>query len=230
MADGRIGESARARVRVRPALAAGIALLLLFGAAELPSAEGTTSVAGPANATGRPVLPAASPLGNQLAKAAMAQVGVTTSYESAYMHLDYPGGDVAADTGMCADVVVRAFRAIRLDLQRAIQEDMSAHLEEYPQPFGLARPDANIDHRRVNNLQTYFARRGMRLPVSMDGSEYLPGDVVTWTVAGYPHVGIVSTEPALCRTRYQIAHNIGGGVRVEDVLFRFEITGHYRWR
>ena len=180
--------------------------------------------------TRRPPLPAAAPIGEQLAEAAMAQVGVTTEYESAYVHLDYPGGDVPPETGMCADVVVRAFRAIRVDLQQALHEDMSAHLAEYPQPFGLAPPDANIDHRRVNNLQTYFTRRGMWMPPSRDGLDYLPGDIVTWKVAGYPHVGIVSTEPALCRTRYKVAHNIGRGVRVEDVLFRMEITGHYRWR
>lgn len=160
----------------------------------------------------------------------MAQVGVTTSYESSYVHLAYPGGDVPLETGVCTDVVVRAFRGIGIDLQLGIHEDMTAHLAEYPQPWGIARPDRNIDHRRVNNLQTYFTRRGMGLPLSIDGADYLPGDIVTWTFLGYPHIGIVSAEPALTGDRFKIIHNIGRGVRVEDVLFQMEITGHYRWR
>jgi uncharacterized protein len=160
----------------------------------------------------------------------MAQVGVTTLYESAYVHLGYPGGDVPLETGVCADVVVRAFRGIGIDLQFGVHEDMKANLEAYPQPFGPAPPDSNIDHRRVHNLQTYFTRRGMELPPSIDGADYLPGDVVTWTVAGYPHIGMVGAEPALTGDRYKIVHNIGRGVRVEDVLFHMEITGHYRWR
>jgi uncharacterized protein len=160
----------------------------------------------------------------------MAQVGVTTSYESAYVHLGYPGGDVPLETGVCTDVVVRAFRGIGIDLQFGIHEDMTAHLEEYPQPWRIAKPDSNIDHRRVNNLATYFTRRGMELPPSIDGADFLPGDIVSWTFLGYPHIGIVSAEPALTGYRYQIVHNIGRGVRVEDVLFQMEITGHYRWR
>jgi len=219
-----------ARARARPAIVIGVALGVLFGVVEVPSAARVAPSTASAALAGRPAPPASTPLGERLAQAATAQVGVTTAYESSYVRLDYPGGDVPIETGMCADVVIRAFRAIGVDLQQAIHEDMSTNLREYPQPFGPAPPDANIDHRRVNNLETYLARRGTRLPASPVGSDYLPGDVVTWRIAGLPHIGIVSTEPALCCMRYQIVHNIGRGVRVEDVLFQVEVTGHYRWR
>jgi uncharacterized protein len=204
-----------------------VVLLVSAGPTRAPAGPSTPNSVGPQAAS---VQPAPTPEAHRLADSAVAQVGVTTSYESAYVHLDYPGGDVPHETGVCADVIVRAFRGIGIDLQLGVHEDMSAHLEEYPQPFGVAKPDSNIDHRRVNNLQTYFTRRGMQLPVSIDGADYLPGDVVTWTFLGYPHIGIVSAEPALIGGRYKIVHNIGRGVRVEDVLFQMEITGHYRWR
>jgi uncharacterized protein len=206
------------------------ALIVLLASAGTPQVSAGPSAANPVGRRAASLPPAPTPEAYRLVESAMAQVGVTTSYESAYVHLDYPGGDVPVETGVCTDVVVRAFRGIGIDLQLGVHEDMSAHLEEYPQPFGLAKPDSNIDHRRVNNLQTYFARRGMELPASIDGADYLPGDVVTWTFLGYPHIGIVSAEPALIGGRYKIVHNIGRGVRVEDVLFQMEVTGHYRWR
>jgi uncharacterized protein YijF (DUF1287 family) len=178
----------------------------------------------------RSTLPTATPEAYGLVEAAVAQVGVTRSYDPAYVALDYPGGDVPLETGVCTDVVVRAFRGVGIDLQQAVHEDMSASFSAYPRRWGLTRPDPNIDHRRVPNLQTYFARQGMGVPVTGEGRDYLPGDIVTWTVGGRPHIGIVSAEPASGDRHYLIVHNIGRGAVVEDVLFRFEITGHYRWR
>jgi hypothetical protein len=107
---------------------------------------------------------------------------------------------------------------------------MTKHFAEYPQRWNLPGPDANIDHRRVPNLEAYFVRQGMDLPVTDVGTDYLPGDIVTWSVGRRPHIGIVSDEPARRDDRYMIAHNTGRGARIEDVLFDFEITGHYRWR
>lgn len=209
------------------AVCAALALAFAFG--------GWTQAAGGPfvpSATGGPasLLPTATPEAYRLAEAAVAQVGVTMSYEVAYVVLDYPGGDVPLETGVCTDVIVRAFREVGIDLQREIHEDMTANPEEYPQPGGHVRPDRNIDHRRVSNLERYFARQGMRVPVSPFGTDYLPGDIVTWAFAGYPHIGIVSATPALTGLHYRIVHNIGRGVRVEDSLFLMEITGHFRWR
>ena len=161
---------------------------------------------------------------------AHAQVGVTVTYDPAYVDLKYPGGDVPADRGVCTDVVVRAFRAVGTDLQQLVHEDMKAHFAAYPHQWGLSRTDANIDHRRVPNLMTFFARRGKALPVTASAADYQPGDVVTWTLPGnLPHIGLVVTETAPDDpTHHLVIHNIGAGARMEDVLFAFKQTGHYR--
>ena len=155
------------------------------------------------------------------------QIGVTFGYDAEYHVLPYPGGDVPMATGVCTDVVTRALRQQGFDLQRAVHEDMKAHFAEYPHQWGLKAPDTNIDHRRVPNLMTYFKRQGWAQPITSQGSDFHPGDVVTWTLGGgTTHIGIVSDTPG--QNAPQVIHNIGQGAREEDVLFAFKIIGHYR--
>jgi uncharacterized protein YijF (DUF1287 family) len=162
--------------------------------------------------------------------AAVAQAGVTTGYNPSYVSLDYPGGDVPKETGVCTDVIVRAFRGVGLDLQKEIHEDMSLSFSEYPKKWGLGRPDSNIDHRRVPNLMTYFSRKYKAVAITGDAIDYRPGDLVTWDLGGgVDHIGIVSDMMEVPNGTCLIVHNIGGGVRVEDVLFNWKITGHYRY-
>lgn len=171
----------------------------------------------------------ASPKAHEFAAAAEKQVGVTVSYDASYVQLAYPGGDVPVETGVCTDVVVRAMREMGADLQVEVHEDMAAAFDEYPGTWHLSEPDPNIDHRRVPNLQVYFERRGKSLPVTSVAADYQPGDIVTWKMpGGSPHVGIVSDRQARGESRFAIVHNAGRGTRVEDVLFDFTITGHYR--
>ena len=161
---------------------------------------------------------------------AHAQVGVTVTYDPAYVDLKYPGGDLPVDRGVCTDVVIRAFRAAGVDLQQVVHEDMKAHFSAYPHRWGLTHTDTNIDHRRVPNLMTYFTRRGKSLPVTASAADYQPGDIVTWNLGGdLPHIGLVVTETAPGDpTRHLVIHNIGAGAQMEDVLFGFKQTGHYR--
>ena len=161
---------------------------------------------------------------------AHAQVGTTVLYDPAYVDLKYPGGDVPADRGVCTDVVIRAFRAVGIDLQQLVHEDMKAHFSAYPKNWGLSRPDTNIDHRRVPNLMTFFTRQGKSLPVTANASDYQPGDVVTWSIpGGVPHIGLVVTETSSeDPARHLMIHNIGAGAKMEDVLFGFKVIGHYR--
>jgi uncharacterized protein YijF (DUF1287 family) len=164
-----------------------------------------------------------TPTAIRLAKAAEAQVGVTTIYDSSYKQLRYPGGDLPMNHGVCADVVVRAFRTIGVDLQVAIHEDMRRNFRAYPQMWGLRAPDGNIDHRRVPNLMRYLERKGKSTRQS-----FQPGDVVAWRLPnGLYHIGIVST--ARGRTDFTVVHNIGYGALNEDVMRAFQIIGHYRW-
>lgn len=176
--------------------------------------------------------PVAPPLATaaQLAAAARSQVGITTAYDPAYRKLAYPGGDVPLETGVCADVVIRAFRTAGLDLQLLVHEDMTAHFSAYPKKWGLKKPDANIDHRRVPNLMTYFTRAGKAQPLSGNAADYLPGDVVAWDLGnGLTHIGIVAATRSADGRRPAVVHNIGAGAREEDVLFAFRQIGHYRW-
>ncbi len=172
-------------------------------------------------------LPAAPP--DLLVDSATAQVGVTTSYDGGYRTLSYPGGDVPMDRGVCTDVLIRAYRKLGIDLQQRVHEDMSVAWNAYPKLWRLKAPDRNIDHRRVPNLQTFFARQGASLPPSRESRSYRPGDIVTWLLPqGLPHIGIIA------RTRTHkgtplVIHNIGLGTQVEDILFRYRITGHYRY-
>lgn len=178
------------------------------------------------------LLPAHVHAGNtDIVDAARRQVGITVRYDPAYRALKYPGGDVPADRGVCTDVVVRALRTARaLDLQKAVREDMTANWDAYPHPWRwrLSKPDANIDHRRVPNLMTWFQRAGYARPASRAAADYLPGDIVAWNLGrGILHIGIVSDRTGATAIPLVI-HNIGAGTREEDILFRFDIIGRYR--
>lgn len=161
---------------------------------------------------------------------AMAQTEQTNIYDPAYVKLAYPGGDLPVERGVCADVIVRAFRKGGVDLQKEIHEDMARNFAAYPNRWGLKAPDTNIDHRRVPNLMTYFKRRGKSLQVTTKAGDYEPGDVVAWDLGGgLLHIGIVVNLRARDGERYYIVHNIGAGARLEDVLFSWRQVGHYRY-
>lgn len=165
-----------------------------------------------------------------LVNAAIERTESHVRYNPAYVSIDYPMGDVPADQGVCTDVVIRAYRAIGVDLQQLVHEDMAADFSAYPNNWGLSRPDSNIDHRRVPNLQTFFVRAGAALEATSAAEDYLPGDLVTWVVPPHlPHIGIVVDARSDDGQRPLIVHNIGRGPEMEDMLFRFPITGHYRY-
>lgn len=180
--------------------------------------------------TVKPLPDNASPQLKQMLEGAIAQAGVTTGYDPTYAALDYPNGDVPENTGVCSDVVVRAFRKAGVDLQKEVHEDMKAARSEYPTKWGANAPDKNIDHRRVLNLMKYFERRGKSLPISNAAADYQPGDVVAWELSnGIEHIGIVTNMVSDSDDRFLIVHNIGAGARIEDVVFAWTIKGHYRF-
>ncbi|MGF1678856.1 MAG: DUF1287 domain-containing protein [Candidatus Methylacidiphilales bacterium] len=164
-----------------------------------------------------------------LVEAARSQIGVTVIYDPAYVSLTYPGGDVPEDRGVCTDVVIRAFReAFGWDLQHELHQDIKSHFFAYPQRWGLKRPDKNIDHRRVPNLQTFFDRKGYALPRGTSLKDLLPGDLVTCTVPPHlPHIMIISDRKN-AQGLPLVIHNIGNGTREEDRLDVYPITGLYR--
>jgi uncharacterized protein YijF (DUF1287 family) len=178
--------------------------------------------------------------GAKLAAAAREQIGITVDYDPSYRSIGYPNGDVLRTSGVCSDVLIRAARdAWNIDLQKQVHEDMVRAFAAYPsrREWGLASPDANIDHRRVLNLEAFLARQNARLPLpgprpfGGDGFDApQPGDVLTWRLSAgaRPHLGVVVDGPQ----RVRVAHNIGDGVR-EEPLWMFKLhkpAGHYRWR
>lgn len=165
-------------------------------------------------------------------QASLALENPSVEYDSAYRVIPYPGGDVDADKGVCADVIVRAYRAVGIDLQERVHEDMKSHFGLYPRLWGMRGPDSNIDHRRVPNLMVFFARHGKKLKVTDDPGNYKPGDIVTWNLrekVSLPHIGIVTDKRTPDGRRPLMMHNIGRGQILEDMLFRYTITGHYRY-
>jgi uncharacterized protein YijF (DUF1287 family) len=166
-----------------------------------------------------------------LSAAAIERTHHVVRYEPAYVGIPYPGGDVPSDTGVCTDEVIRSYRALGIDLQKEVHEDMQAHFWDYPNHlrWRTFRTDTNIDHRRVPNLMVFFARKGELLPITTDSANYTPGELVTWDLGGgVPHIGIV-VDFKSTSGRYMIVHNIGQGPKAEDVLFQWKITGHYRY-
>jgi uncharacterized protein YijF (DUF1287 family) len=167
-----------------------------------------------------------------LVSAALKRTQHSVRYDGSYYSIPYPGGDVASTIGVCTDVVIRSYRALGLDLQKLVHEDMSNHFAKYPSHriWGLTKPDPNIDHRRVPNLQTFFSRHGNALPVTENATDFQAGDLVTWMLPGnLPHIGIVIDRIEPHSGRPLIVHNIGAGPVAEDILFHYQITGHYRY-
>jgi len=166
-----------------------------------------------------------------LVNAARQQTQSKVTYDGAYRRIGYPMGDVPPSRGVCTDVVIRAYRAVGIDLQVLVHEDMRESFGAYPRLWGLRKPDTNIDHRRVPNLQKFLERAGAKLSDTGAAADYLPGDLVTWMLPrNLPHIGIVSDRRAQGTSRPLVIHNIGAGPVEEDLLFSYPITGHYRYR
>ncbi|MFK7733733.1 MAG: DUF1287 domain-containing protein [Pseudomonadales bacterium] len=167
-----------------------------------------------------------------LVQAALERTRYDISYDGSYFSIAYPNGDVPANIGVCTDVVIRSYRALGTDLQVLVHEDMVENFDAYPSRriWGLHRTDKNIDHRRVPNLRAFFSRHGKALPVTRKNQDYKPGDIVTWALPGnLPHIGIVSDSYAASTGTPLIVHNIGSGPTLDDILFSYKITGHYRY-
>jgi uncharacterized protein YijF (DUF1287 family) len=162
--------------------------------------------------------------------AARERTALDIRYDPKYVKLSYPLGDVPADTGVCTDVVIRTFRAAYdYDFQKAIHEDMRSNFKAYPKAWGLKRPDKNIDHRRVPNIEKFLKRKGASLPITKNPEDYRPGDIVSWRLGGrLPHIGVVSDKKSDWGTPL-IIHNVGQGVVEDDLLFNTEISGHFRY-
>lgn len=172
--------------------------------------------------------------GRQLAIAALERTKEEVSYDPDYYEISYPNGDIPEGKGRSADVVIRSYRALGTDLQVLVHNDMDDNFRIYPQLWNLRKPDTNIDHRRVPNLQRFFSRQGAETGGDMAklqvAEDFKYGDVVAWRLAdGQTHIGIVVPGPGELKAEKWIVHNIGGGPKWENGLLEYEVIGHYRY-
>ncbi len=171
----------------------------------------------------------------RLVKQAIDQTKIDVTYVPEYVTIKYPNGDVPSNTGVCTDLVIRAYRGVGIDLQKEVHEDMIKRFKDYPQLWKLKKPDTNIDHRRVPNLMVFFKNKNASLKVSDNPADYKPGDLVTWnlqnknSMSGITHIGVITNKKSTDGRRWLVAHNIGGGNTLEDMLFSYTIIGHYRY-
>ena len=160
--------------------------------------------------------------GQRLAAAARSQLDEFVIYDATYRRIAYPQGDVRQLYGVCTDVVIRAYRALGIDLQVAVHTSRTG------------TGDPNIDHRRTETLRRFFHRYGQSLPVTTFADDYQPGDIVSYArpqntgTASRSHIALVSDVIAPSG-RPMIIHNRGWGPQLEDALFVDRITGHYRY-
>lgn len=169
----------------------------------------------------------------QLSNAAISIVDASIDYDPAYFTIKYPNGDVPKNKGVCTDVIIRAYRKLNIDLQKEVHDDLKANFSKYPnlKKWGLKKPDTNIDHRRVPNLEVFFARKGQKLVISNNPDDYKTGELVTWMIGKkYPHIGIITNKKSPNGKRPMIVHNVGNGQLLEDCLFDYEIVGHFKYK
>jgi uncharacterized protein YijF (DUF1287 family) len=167
----------------------------------------------------------------RLSTAAIELIDPSIRYDGSYHRIPYPNGDVEPHTGVCTDVVIRAYRKLGIDLQKEVHEDMSANFSVYPPIWRRTETDRNIDHRRVPNLMKFFSRHGQSLKITNDPANFQTGDVVAWNLyGGTNHIGIVVDKKSSDGKRYLVVHNIGGGQVAEDCLFSWKVIGHYRYK
>ncbi len=147
-------------------------------------------------------------------------------YTPGYFRIGYPKGDIASSKGVCTDVVIRALRFVGRDLQQLIHEDMKTRFRTYPRRE--ARPDTNIDHRRVPNQMHFLRRFGKSLPLKVGTAIWKPGDIVYWKLDNnLDHCGIVS-DRLNAKGVPLVIHNIWQTAE-EDVLQKWRIIGHFRY-
>ena len=166
----------------------------------------------------------------KISDAALSIIDQSIQYDPTYFSIKYPNGDVPANKGVCTDVVIRTFRKLNIDLQKEVHEDMISNFSKYPKIWKLKKTDTNIDHRRVPNLEVFFERKGTKLPIYKNATDYKTGEIVTWLIGNkLPHIGIVTNKKSLDGKRLMLVHNVGGGQVLEDCLFNYEIVGHFRY-
>ena len=198
--------------------------------------KGDTIYGGELSENQRKVLEGAKKVLEERAEYDMTMGYYTTEYNEEGEYVGgkvFPGGDIDPKIGVCTDVVIRALRkGSVVDLQEALNKDIKASWSDYPmKKWNAKKPDPNIDHRRVPNLEVWLGKNWSELPATYNSEDYQPGDIVVWDLnqdGTHDHIGIVSDR--IVNGKIYIIHNFPspGYVAEEDVLDTWEVAGHYR--
>lgn len=203
-----------------------------FGRTLLPSVRAANTVATSGQADELVGKLSRSPIfGERLAAAALEASKKPVVYDDAYIAIPYPNGDISPAKSNAEDLVIRCYRQLGIDLQQEVHEDMTQDFRRYPDLWSATGPDANIDHRRAQNLQKFFARHGGELKATRSGSDYQAGDVVVWAVSkkADAHIGIVVPAPGGGSKDPWVVHCTPTGIKWENCLLDSQIIGHCRW-
>ncbi len=155
------------------------------------------------------------------------------AYGSPYREMEYPGGDVPREEGVCTDTVVRAVRNAGVDLQQTLHEDIHRDRRAFPM---VKTVNANIDHRRVKTLLPHFQRQWTELRPNVDDliAPWLPGDVIFMQTMGDArpdHIGIVSDSLGISRAPVVINNWTDGySTAPLDIARLVPITHRFRLR
>ena len=60
----------------------------------------------------------------KLVAAALGRPKHEVTYDPGYVGITYPGGDVPENSGVCSDEIIRIYRAVGIDLQKEVHEDI----------------------------------------------------------------------------------------------------------
>lgn len=155
------------------------------------------------------------------------QIWVVTSYDNSYYNGWYPPDDRWA----CSDVIIQTVKWLGYDIKVKLDQDMKKNLWEYPNKY-----DANINFRRVANLNIYMSKFAQKMDHNIwwsGFSDRLPGDIITYDRLpgknGLRHIAIVSDKINDNWAPY-IIHNYGNGTAENDYLLKrpAPITWRYR--
>lgn len=171
--------------------------------------------------------------GIALYESARKQIGVTLEYDHSNGY--YAGGEPPPHTGVCTDVISRAFSWAGTDFRSLVHSDILRNSTLYKNPW-----DQNIDYRRVKNLKVFLDRQATVLPnelVPDDRASYeqwQTGDIVIFDelpTSHLWHIGIVARERRDDGVPYIIDnHGYGTSVLITPLDWPTKVIGHYRWK
>jgi uncharacterized protein YijF (DUF1287 family) len=160
------------------------------------------------------------------------QIGVVNTYDTTNGYYGN-GGYPPPDTGVCSDVIWRAYRAFGKDFRT----DILAHIARNPSMYPAAG-DTNISYRRVKNIYTYLlntakVHTNILTPYDVENlQQWQAGDIVIFDemkTTHLWHIGIVADTRRADGVPYMLDnHGYGTHISITPLDWPTAIVGHFR--